>query len=413
MKVGFYFDACHILDFSNEKFERGELGVSGTDSSFLRVVRELAKRPQFDVHLFANGITSFSSVNLIAVSGIDQAIESSKKVNVEVLILNDLKNRERTELMLSKAELLGVSLVIWAHNPVETLDSYSKSIAVRKIIYVETFDLHQTRHKSGFYKGVVIPNGIEKDVYVKKEIELPNSLDVLYLGSLTPSKGFHHLAKAWKTILKEIPEARLIVIGSGKLYNNHAKLGHLGIAEDRYELELAPYIGSEKQDLKTNRIECFGLLNRNEVIELINKCKVACINPNTWGSLESCSVSSLEIQLSGVPIVAGKAGGNLNTILNNKTGLLVENPDRNLPKAIIRLLRDDELNLEMRKAARAYILQKYELNSVINLWVDFLVKLKQGQEFKFPQITSEVASPKLYIKEAIRLGNRILGRKFY
>ena len=38
---------------------------------------------------------------------------------------------------------------------------------------------------------------------------------VTYIGSLVPTKGFHVLAAVWKTILKEVPDATLNVVGNG------------------------------------------------------------------------------------------------------------------------------------------------------------------------------------------------------
>lgn len=412
MRIGFYFNASHLNNFSITQFKQGNLGISGTDSSFFRVVSGLAKRKEFDVYLFAKNVEEegFSELNFTEVSEIEQAINLAKEEAIDIFIFNDLKNPEKTNDVLELAENIGLSLVVWAQNPVQTLDSYAKSKAVLKIVYVESFDLNQIRHKDAFYKGVVIPNGVERGIYTKRDVSIPDNLNVIYLGSLTPGKGFHYLAKAWPKVLLKVPTAKLLVIGSGKLYNNYAKLGPLGIADEEYEKELVPYIGHNKEELKKNNVECYGLLNRNEVINLIYNSKVACINPNIWGSLESCSVSSLEIQLCGVPVIAGKAGGNLNTIINKKTGLLIKNHEAEFPAAIIQLLENDELNLRMRKAAREYILNKYELNLVIHKWVDFLQKVKLGQSFSYPKITQELAEGKLFVKEGIRIFKRILGK---
>jgi len=410
-KVGFYFDASHLKDFSIEKFEKGLIGISGTDSSFIRVVIGLSKRADFDIYFFGKEIGEFPDTNFNSVNSFSHAIELAKEKQIDIFIFN-LKINNELDDILALAQKIELNLVVWAQNPIPTptLDRLNANTAVLKIVFVEDYDLSHIRHKKGFYKGVVIPNGIEKEVYVRGEIKIPDNLNVFYLGSLTPSKGFHHIAKAWPKILKKVPNAKLFIIGSGKLYNNHANLGPLGIANEEYERELMPFIGKNKQELKKNNVECLGLLNRNEVIDLIYNSKVGCMNANTFGSLESCSVTSLEVQLCGVPIIAGKAGGNLNTIINNKTGILIKDQENELPEAIIRLLTNDQLNLEMRKAAREYILRKYELRIVIDEWVAFLNKLMQGQPFPILPVTPELASNKLYAKEFIRLVNKVLGK---
>ena len=49
--------------------------------------------------------------------------------------------------------------------------------------------------------------------------------NVVYLGGLNKYKGFHVLAKAWKKVLAEVSDAKLIVLGSGKLYNRETSMG--------------------------------------------------------------------------------------------------------------------------------------------------------------------------------------------
>ena len=57
----------------------------------------------------------------------------------------------------------------------------------------------------------------------------------MYLGSLVPQKGFHLLAKIWLKVVERVPNARLVVIGSGKLYDSNAQLGDWNIADKNYE----------------------------------------------------------------------------------------------------------------------------------------------------------------------------------
>ncbi len=406
-RVGFYFDASHLKNFSIDKYESGLLGISGTDSSLLRVVKMLSKRNQFEVFFFGKNLDEFEGVNFVKVKSFEEAIYLAKEKLNSLLVFN-LKKTEEIIKGISISEKINFNLVAWAQNPIESnfLNQLDKSKAILKIIFVEAYELNHIRHKKAFYKGVVIPNGIEKEIYTNKEIILPDNLNVFYLGALTPSKGFHYIARAWPEVLKKVPNARLLIIGSGKLYNNHAKLGSLGIADEEYEKLFTPYIGKNADELEKNNVSCLGLLNRNEIIEVIYNSKVGCMNPSTVGSLESCSVTSLEIQLCGVPVIAGKAGGNLNTIINNKTGILIRNQNKELPEAIVKLLSEDTLNLKMRIAAREYILKKYEIEVVVNQWSEFLNKLIKGDKFPLPGIPHELFGARLFAKEVIRLLKR-------
>lgn len=50
------------------------------------------------------------------------------------------------------------------------------------------------------------------------------------------------IAKAWKTVLAAVPDAKLNVIGAGNLYDRNSKLGKYGIAEESYENSFMPYL---------------------------------------------------------------------------------------------------------------------------------------------------------------------------
>jgi glycosyltransferase involved in cell wall biosynthesis len=409
IKVGFYFNAEHLSNFSIDNFTAGELGLSGTDSSFFRIVEGLAKREDIELYLFATNIQNYNRSYFNCVENIEQAINNCYSLKIDVLVFNDLKDKQKIQKAIRSASSLNITLVVWAQNPIIHLDLYTNSPIVKKIIYVERYDLCHIRHTKSFYKSTYIPNGIEKEIYYRNSNDVPNEKTLVFLGSITPTKGFHLLAKSWPTILKKVPEASLHIIGSGKLYNNHTSLGPLGLSTSEYENELIPYIGGTQAELKKNRVFCQGLSTRNDVIEILKKARVACINPNSWGSLESCSVSSLEIQLSGVPVIAGRAGGNLLTIKHRKTGILVKRPEKELAKEVIRLLDDEELNKRMRQKAPEHILEHYSLDRIILQWEAELKAIVNNQSATFHSIPKQIMSVKLYTKECIRIINLFMG----
>ncbi|MCB6981976.1 glycosyltransferase, partial [Bacteroides uniformis] len=61
------------------------------------------------------------------------------------------------------------------------------------------------------------------------------NLNVAYVGSLVPAKGFDLLASAWPAVLAKVPDAQLFVVGSGKLYNRNSVLGKWNIADEKFE----------------------------------------------------------------------------------------------------------------------------------------------------------------------------------
>lgn len=400
MKIGFYLDFSHLTNFSHDDFNKGLLGISGTDSSFIRVVNSLTLR-QLDVTLFASGTITSNTLKIKKVVSLSEATQMAIADKFTHLIFVykegiDLQNA------IHLANNSSLKMSVWAQNPAGKfyLDFFAKANSLKNIIYVEQHDANQVRHHIAFNKAIVIPNGIEKEIYANKVIQISKENKVCFLGSLTYSKGFHLLAKAWPEVRKVVPDAKLIILGSGKLYDNKAILGPLGLGESEYEREyIMPYLGNNKQTLIENGVDVKGLINRNQLLQILPECKVVCINPNIYGSLESCSVSSLESQMLGIPVVAGNAGGNLCTILDRKTGFLTV-PEK-LQLYIIKLLADKELAEEFGTQARKHALGKYELQQVIDIWESFLVRNDTSKSKV--RINGFWKDPKIVAKEIVRL----------
>lgn len=70
-----------------------------------------------------------------------------------------------------------------------------------------------------------------------------------YVGGLYPAKGVHYLTQAWPEVLSEFPDAKLNIIGSGKLYSRDFNLGTFGIAESSFEKQLLEPLLDENGDI--------------------------------------------------------------------------------------------------------------------------------------------------------------------
>lgn len=401
MTIGFYFDFCHLTNFDLDDFFAGKKGVSGTDSSFFRVVQGLSELG-LDIVLLAKGEVKGGSTRIVGVKSFHEATQKAISDGYSKLI-SVYKEGEDLKSGIALAESSSLNIAIWAQNPITKgyLELFSKSRAVSHIVFVEQFDPNHIRHHALFNKSIVIPNGVEKEVYATPIREAADNT-ICFLGSLTYTKGFHLLAEAWPKVREKIRDAKLIVLGSGKLYDNKAILGPLGLADRQYEEQhIMPFLGHSKEQLEQNGVVLHGLVNRNQLIELLPSCKAVCINPNVYGSLESCSVSSLEAQMLGVPVVGGASGGNLCTIVHGETGFLARPEELHL--YLIKLLSNGGLNREMRAKARQHCLEKYELKHVLALWQKFLQGNPTEIDSLRPIITKQILDKRIVVKQAIRL----------
>ena len=136
-----------------------------------------------------------------------------------------------------------IQLIPWCHNFInkqsEYLNVFAESDRIARVINVsrEQMDLymdHPAYDKMDYiFNCVPYPDEIS-DKITSMPFACRDNI-VTYVGSLVPAKCFHVLATMWPDIVKRVPNAQLYVIGSGKLYDENAKLGKYNIAEETYE----------------------------------------------------------------------------------------------------------------------------------------------------------------------------------
>jgi glycosyltransferase involved in cell wall biosynthesis len=71
----------------------------------------------------------------------------------------------------------------------------------------------------------IVLNGVDSELFhvrdraaARAELGLPAGPLALYVGNLKPEKGVLDLARAWPGVVRELPEARLAIVGGGPLH---------------------------------------------------------------------------------------------------------------------------------------------------------------------------------------------------
>ena len=193
--------------------------------------------------------------------------------------------------------------------------------------------------------------------------EFPNTPAVTYTGGRYKSKGFHVLASMWKDILREVPGAKLYVIGSGKLYNHHSQLGPLGVASPEYESMFADYLMSDGKLLDSVKFLGSMGINKHDIYYMTT---VGVANPSA--ATETFGISALDMEACGVPVVTKAANGMFETVKHNETGLLGKNYDE-IKKYIILLLKDRELNIKLGRQAKEFASSTFLPEKIIKQWL--------------------------------------------
>lgn len=315
MKVGFYFDTAGKdgLDCSN--ITQGNPGMGGSEYEFLIVSYLLQQRDNgIEPVLFtrSNLITPHKYVIPVGGGNLQILCDLCVENGVGLLVINQGKFDDR--IFGKYAGKL--SLILWAHNtmPYSMLTQVSKLPYVKRIVccgreMLELFRDHPASLKST-YAYNVFP--IREAAWYREKIDFSDNHNVVYMGMLSQGKGFHVLAKAWKKVLRQVPDAQLYVIGSGKLYDKNAPLGKYGLASPEFEAMFIPSLVDDEGKILPS-VHFLGLLGV-EKYEALGKCKVAV--PNPTGNTECLPITTIEMQLMGCNITTIHHPAYLDTVVN-------------------------------------------------------------------------------------------------
>ncbi len=158
--------------------------------------------------------------------------------------------------------------------------------------------------------------------------------DAIVVGTvsrLSREKGHHHLLRAAARLRERYPRLHLLILGNGPLRDELEALAkRLGIAE---RVHFTGFFAD--LPLALSMMDVFAL-------------------PSILD--EGFPTAVIEAEAAGLPIVASDIGGTRETLLPERTGLLVPPGDNDaLSVALSRLLEDDALRARMSEEARRFI----------------------------------------------------------
>lgn len=140
---------------------------------------------------------------------------------------------------------------------------------------------------------------------------------VLNVAALVPHKGQRHLIEAFATVVRAVPDARLVILGQGELHDSLVKqVRHLAL--DKHVL-----------------VPGF----RADVLSLMKTADIFVMS----SVMEGLGTSLLDAMACARPIVATATGGIPEVVVHDETGLLVPPRDADsLADALVTLLKDED-----------------------------------------------------------------------
>jgi glycosyltransferase involved in cell wall biosynthesis len=187
---------------------------------------------------------------------------------------------------------------------------------------------------------------------------LPHGAPVVgNVAALVGHKGQKHLVAAAALVVRELPDVRFLILGEG---------------------ELRPQLERQVHDLGlTRHVLLPGF--RGDAIAVQKSFDIFAMSSVT----EGLGSAMLDAMACGTPVVATRAGGIPEAIVDGEHGLLVPPHDAPaLAQAIVRLLRDDALRTRLAAAGRQRVVDEFSVERMVQKTVDAYSQGLTSQKFE-------------------------------
>lgn len=179
----------------------------------------------------------------------------------------------------------------------------------------------------------------EEQLTIRKKFNFSSEQKIiLCVGELLPNKNQKMAIQAMKEIVKEYPDAQLLLAGNGPEKENLENL-------------------IKATDL-THNVKMLGYVTNLQEYQKIADVSVSC------SKREGLPLNIVEAMLSGTPVVASKNRGHRELICDGKIGFLVDIDDyKAMATKVLILLQDNILYGKIKENASLYA-QAYTFNNV-------------------------------------------------
>jgi len=183
---------------------------------------------------------------------------------------------------------------------------------------------------------------------------------ILYVGTLIRKKGVLELPEIFNKVRKELPEAKLVLIGSDSFDIKTNSNSTWQLLQDQFTVA----------DLE--HVEYLGKIPYNKVQNYIKKANV-CVFPTFAETLGMVTIESMAMQKA---VVNSNIGWAQELILDHESGFLVHPENHDLyAERIVELLRDDSFCFKIGNQAKNRVEEKFDINKVVVENIEFYKKI--------------------------------------
>jgi phosphatidylinositol alpha-1,6-mannosyltransferase len=243
----------------------------------------------------------------------------------------------------------------WSKRPWPISAIYRRAFLRAKLVCVSSYTAKVARMTLPGIQPVVVNNGVDIERFQNPFPLAPSPLrregepamipvekrgpTVLSVGAVKPRKGTLELVRAMAVVRRELPDAQCVIIGS--VNEGSGYISKIRAAVQELNLE-----------------DCVRLLDHAPEEVLMGWYRTADVfavpAENEGGRFEGYGLIYLEAGAAGLAVIGTTENGGEDAIDDGVTGLLVPQSHiaEELPRAILRLLRDPELAARMGAAGR-------------------------------------------------------------
>lgn len=236
-------------------------------------------------------------------------------------------------------------VIIHLHNKIPGLTpnfplfpSFFEGVDLSDIVITVSKELKNYFIDKGVERGKVkvLYNGVDMKKY--RPIKKPPGLRMLFVGKLIERKGVVYLLKAFRNIRKEIPDAKLSIVGRKD--------------------EKSPYFKEIQENLMEG-VELTGVVSEDELVRHYQNATLL-LHPALY---EAFGMTLVESMACGTPVIATDVGG-IPEVLGNE-GILVKPKDsKGMARAVIRLMDNTKKYNSLTKGVRKRVEENFSWESV-------------------------------------------------
>jgi len=357
------------------------IGASGTVSALILASHGLSQLGHDVVVLNRSESGTFGKTRYLRTEAPDQVPDRLEEVgDVDVFIANGFASG----IFLTQ-RIKAKKRAAWVHNFVDQ-EPFERAIAEGRLDYVICISHNQLGtwwRSPAFGRVAQVYNCIDTAALADVPVSVEKERKIMFIGAPRKSKGFHDALRIFDAFARENSGYKLYVAGSASLHGSSTALSDNGVFEKEYEdSHLKDLLRTKAGGLRED-VVLLGTIPRDEVLRHLGSAMVALQNPCWDSEPEVHSVSALEAQAMGVPVLTAFRGGQPEVVVDGHTGILMKSPDiGSAVRALGALLGNPQLASKMSESARRHITERFKVEAIACDWDRNLAVMSRGDRFK-------------------------------